>query len=95
MNVPEPRMHQLRPFGGRVIVMESEVSEDQLSSGLIVPILAESSSYKRGVVLQIDESLGAGVLSPGMVVYYSYGTKIGDVTLIEPASIIAYFEADE
>lgn len=91
MNVPEPRMHQLRPSSGRVMVMESDVTEDQLASGLIVPIVSENSRYKRGVVLHVGNDIDGW--EPGTVVYYGGGTTIGDVTIVQPCDIIAYFEA--
>lgn len=94
-------MKKLRPFYGRVAVMDSPVDEEQRGSGLIVPVKGEG--FQRGVVLEYD-SLGednayttavidAGVLVPGTVIFYRSGVRIGDVTVVELSEILAY-EAD-
>lgn len=93
-------MDKLRPFWGRVMLVESHVDEEQLKSGLIVPISDITSDLSRGVVQHIDKvwheatsasesSALADALVPGTVVYYRNGWKIGDVIVVEMSDIIA------
>lgn len=86
-------MKNVRPFYGRATVQESQVEEEQLASGLVVPFKSDGSPFKRGVVLEVSHDpphLGADSLEAGMVVYYRHGVKIGDVTVVELSDVLAY-----
>lgn len=96
---------QIRPFWGRVSVVESPVDESERASGLIVPHSFDGDdSVKRGVVIAIDlvwdeNTPGramADVLVPGTPVYFQDGAgiRIRDVLILEINHILA-FEADE
>lgn len=94
-----PIMRNVRPFHGRVTVQESELEEETLASGLLVPFNSDASSLKRGVIVEVSGSVltgayddfgGADELQPGMVVYYRSGVKIGDVVVVDVRDIIAY-----
>lgn len=97
----ELTMKQLRPFWGRVTVMESPVDEEQRQSGLVVPIAFDGDDgMKRGVVLDVHAK-GPGlledaaeILTSGTVVYYRGGVRIGDVVVVELGDVVAY-EADQ
>lgn len=93
----EITMKQLRPFWGRLTVMESPVDEEQRTSGLVVPIAFDGDAgIKRGVVLYLDDTYrddGHKLeerIPAGTPVYYKGGTKIGDVVILEPEEILAY-----
>jgi hypothetical protein len=88
--------HRLRPFWGRVLVLESPVDESERPSGLIVPMgEAGSTQVKRGVVLHIDPWHGEPIPSaeeilPGTVVYYIDGVQVLDGVILERSQIYAY-----
>lgn len=94
---------RLRPFWGRVSVMDSPVDEEQTASGLIVPLRHEEMKdevARRGVVLHIDQTYQdlsgwgdyARRLEPGTVVYFREGKKIGDCWIVDIDDILAYEE---
>lgn len=100
--VTEDAVRKLRPFGGRVLVAETNVDEEERRSGLVVPI-ALSDGVKRGVVTRIDplsDRLPDGQIEVGMVVYFvasglrGDAAKIMDAYVLDPAAILAY-ESDE
>lgn len=91
-------MRNVRPFWGRVTVLESPVDEEQRESGLIVPIQdARGDTCKRGIIREIDGSWDdprgramAELIGPGTPVYYRGGEKIGDLIILELQDILAY-----
>lgn len=98
MSAVDVTMRKLRPFGGRVTLIESAVDTEERASGLLVPVGAESD-VKRGVVLHADEPQlpwATTALAPGTPVYYfeRNAIAIGDVFVLDYRSILAY-EADE
>lgn len=99
-------MDKVRPFWGRILVIDSPVDEEQLQSGLIVPIQSkEYSALTRAVVIQHDphyidheDTLGyphITVLPLGTVVWYltDLGKRIGDVVVLDVDDIWAFEEA--
>lgn len=94
-----PMMQQsLRPFWGRVAVIESSVDEEQRASGLIVPFELQPG-IKRGMVIALDNNgewhpsyKVDEILPPGTVVYFKGGDKIGDTHILDNEDILAYEE---
>lgn len=95
-------MGKLRPYWGRVMLIESHVTEETRTSGIVVPVTDSDSTLQRGVVQHVDmvwhedaPTRGlAELLLPGTVVYYRNGWKIGDVIFVDTDDIVA-FEADQ
>lgn len=98
---------QLRPFWGRVTVLESPVDEEERESGLIVPLLAVQGEkvdpVHRGVVLHIDQTYHdteghwnayARQINSGTVVYFKDGRRILDTWVVDIADVLA-FELDD
>jgi len=96
-------MERLRPFWGRIAIIESPVDETELASGLIVPIEMEDSLLKRGVVVHHDkhykEHSEAGyptteLIPEGTVVYYmaANSNRIGDIVLVDADDIWGFEE---
>jgi co-chaperonin GroES (HSP10) len=89
---------RLRPFWGRVLVVESPVDEEQRQSGLIVPHKFEGSAdVRRGVVVDVDgewsdpdRRAAAERLPPGTVVWYRGGTRVGEFVLMQIDDVLAY-----
>jgi co-chaperonin GroES (HSP10) len=95
--IQERTMKKIKPWWGRLTVMESPVDEEQRDSGIIVPLKHEESApFKRGVLLDIDDfwrtdgKQVADIIEVGTVVYYLNGILIGDVTIVDPGDILAY-----
>ena|SRR5665213_1383463 len=95
----QPVMHRLRPFTGYVTVIESEVDEEQRTSGLIVPL--GGSDLRRGVVLHTPDvayedvpmfEAAAQLLTEGTVVYFRQGERIADVIVVAIHDVVAYME---
>lgn len=91
-------LKKLRPYYGRISVLESPVDEEQRDSGLIVHIDTDHG-IKRGVVANVDRVEGDPSeeymrerIVEGTVVYYLGGVKISDLTFITSSEIIAYEE---
>jgi len=98
--------HAIRPFWGRVAVIDSPVDEIETRSGLIVPVSHghvgdDHFVPRRAIVQEIDATYGdnppgqmvelARLLEPGTVVhYYDEGWRIGELVLILPSQIVAY-----
>lgn len=104
MNTSEIIMRKVKPFWGRATVMASPVDEEQLQSGLILPVkLDETHGVKRGVLVDVDRHwddatpgrLVSDQIRTGMAVYYRNGIQIGDVIVVEMGDIIAYEEEPE
>jgi co-chaperonin GroES (HSP10) len=94
-------MHKVRPFWGRVLVMDSPVDEEELASGLIVPVQMEDSALTRAVVMHHDkhylEHVEAGyptteLIPVGTVIWYLHGQRVGDVVIVDADDIYAYEE---
>lgn len=94
----------VRPYWGRVTVVESPLDEEETAGGLIVPRSALASAgddpqARRGIVKAVSGDLyeegsqwrvEADRLAPGMVVYFRYATRIqGDVLTVEFNDILA------
>lgn len=96
----ELTMKHVRPFWGRVTVLESLVDEATRDSGLIVPLVHDSDDgVKRGVVADVDDDWddpgrkrACERLPPGTAVYYRGGIRIGDVIILEIGEILAVEE---
>jgi hypothetical protein len=94
--VREIVMREIRPFWGRVTVIESPLDEAQRESGLILPITG--IELKRGIVLSIDHVWDEHLpgypvgetLPEGTPVYYRAGIKIGDVVVVDLNDVLAY-----
>lgn len=94
----------LRPFWGRVLLIESAVDEEQRKSGLIVPLHREGqeSEFKRGVVYRIDQTYHeltqwgdyARQIDTGTAVFFRGGIKIGVDTWVVDIDDILAFESD-
>lgn len=75
---------RVRPFWGRVSVMPSPVDEEELPSGLVLPLRHEGGKeLVRGVVERVDENwshpdmqAAADQLKPGTVVYYQESDEL-------------------
>lgn len=88
----------VRPFWGRIALVESPLTEEERTSGLILPIVQEGDEVKRGVVQAVDDygdsDLEAELakIPPGTVVYYeaAAGQKIRDLVLLRLDKIVAY-----
>lgn len=89
---------QVKPFWGRVSVANTPVDEHQRDTGLILPFGSIEDHLVRGVVVAVDSayenSTYAGVLQPGMIVWYRAGRRILDVTIVDFEDIYAYQETD-
>lgn len=92
----------LRPFWGRVTVIESPVDEED-RNGIIVPLTRdEGGDFLRGVVQHVDQTYHdmdswaeyVRKIAPGTVVFFRKGVRIRDSYVVEIADILA-FEADE
>jgi hypothetical protein len=97
----DPRTRTLVPFWGRVTVLPSPVDEEQLPSGLIVPIRHDESRdvCDRGIVLAVDQTYHdlsgpwaeyALRLTPGIVVHFRRGVRIGEAVVVDIDDILAY-----
>lgn len=87
-------MKRVVPFWGRISVIESPVDEAERESGLIVPVKFEGDDgVKRGVIVDTDPLGDANEwwerLTPGTVVYYRGGIRLGDLVLIGIDDILA------
>lgn len=91
----------LRPFWGRVLVVESSADEEQRQSGLIVPLHHEgqTAEFKRGVVQHLDQTYHdltewgdyARHIDAGTAVFFRGGIKIGvDTWVVDIDDILAY-----
>lgn len=95
----------VRPFWGRVTIVESPVDQEQTPSGLIVPLGMDSGEKsdpvaRRGIVKALephvfDEGTSsrdeADLLTPGTVVYFRRATRlVGDVLIVEFSDILAF-----
>lgn len=94
-------LKKLRPFWGRIAIIETDVDQEERESGLIVPI-DKPDNIKRGVVQHVDkhdqDSDGSREylderISVGAVVYFTGGIKISDLWIVDRNDIIAYEEA--
>lgn len=96
---------QIRPFWGRVAIMESPVDETERPSGLIVPMRHEGQTdpLTRGVVLRVDQGYHdkggewadyVQLIDQGTVVYFRNGVKLEDIWIVDVSDILAY-ESDE
>lgn len=94
---------QLRPFWGRVTVIESAVDEEERESGLIVPLAGLDEKVRRGVVLHIDQTYHdteghwnayARQINSGTVVYFKDGHRILDTWVVDISDVLA-FELDD
>jgi hypothetical protein len=90
----------LRPYYGRIAVLESIVDEVARPSGLVVPFEMDPN-VKRGVISHVDyvddseaEEYVKERLAPGVVVYYMGGVSISDITFVQSSEIIAYEEVE-
>lgn len=91
-------MKSIRPFWGRVAVVESPVDEIGRESGLLVPLKHDGEQeFRRGVVVSVDtewsdpdRKAACELIVPGTVVYFKGGTLIIDVYVIEINEILAY-----
>lgn len=82
-------MAKLRPYGARVTVADSPVDQEETSSGIVIPIGdRENPGFHRGVVLHVTHEMEP--LEPGTVIFFRYGTRIADVTIVDADQIIAY-----
>lgn len=84
---------RVKPFWGRVAVAESTVDDHERQSGLILPWGTDDQHLLRGVVTDVDPDYDDGHLSalkPGMVVWYSRGRRVLDVTIVDAEHIYAY-----
>jgi hypothetical protein len=96
-------MERVRPFWGRIAVIDSPVDETELASGLIVPVELDDSPLHRAVVIHHDkhykEHAEAGyptteLIPEGTVIYYTSGLRVGDVTIVDADDIWAFEESD-
>lgn len=97
-------MHKVRPFWGRVLVMDSVVDQEETASGIIVPVQDESSDLTRAIVVNHDPYYVVNpsmanypqveLLPIGTVVWYARGRKVGDVVIIDVDDIWAFEAAD-
>ena len=87
---------KVKPFCDSLTVIESQVGESQLDSGVIVPFDFDGKDIKRGVVVDTGECRceAWSTLEPGTVIYYRQSLKIGDVHVVHHDSIVAYEEAN-
>jgi co-chaperonin GroES (HSP10) len=95
---------RVRPFWGRVAIMESPVDQEQRPSGLIVPLKHEEieETCRRGVVLHIDQRYheldGWGVyaqqIDAGTVVYFTKGVRVGDTWIVDISDVLAYEDGE-
>lgn len=90
-------MTPIHPLGYRVAVQESPVDmgETERPSGLIVKKDNSGLLVKKGVVIEVGEALGEDYktfqhLESGMVVYYTVGYAIEDVTIVDGSNIVAW-----
>lgn len=95
-------MGKVRPFWGRILLMDSAATEEQTASGLIVPVQDEDPELTRAVVVQhdphfMDSPSGLGypsidIIPVGSVVWYrtELGKRVGDVVVVDPDDIWAY-----
>jgi co-chaperonin GroES (HSP10) len=96
--MPETAAKQIKPFWGRVSLIESPVEETVVHSGIVVPSKFEGDDgIKRGIVVGIDlagDLLGGPALAEleiGTVVFYRGGVKLpGGVIIVEARDIYAY-----
>lgn len=94
----ELTLKDIRPFWGRVAVVESPVDEAQRESGLLVPMKHDGhQTFRRGVVVHVDgewsdpdRTNSANQLPPGTVVYFTGGHLIVDVYIVDMNEILAY-----
>lgn len=87
---------RVRPFFGRVAVLESPVDEHQKASGLILPWNEDDEHLRRGVIVATEER-GDGysdVLQPGTVIWYSHGKRVLDVTMVDYENVYGYEEPE-
>ena len=91
---------KLRPFWGRVAIVESDVDQEERQSGLIVPI-DKPDTVRRGVIMHVDvhdeDSEGSKEylddrIKVGTVVYFTEGVKISDLWIVNRGDIVAYEE---
>lgn len=93
----EIMMKKVKPFWGRVTVIESDV-EEQEHHGIIVPV--KSDDFFRAVVVDFDihhmesdtRDRVEEQIEVGTVVFVKgdKGTKIGDLLVVEWPDILAY-----
>lgn len=89
----------VRPFWGRATLIESPVDESELESGLVLPHTFDGDGgVKRGVIQDVDpfwdeipshEHVREN-LKPGTVVFYTGGTRIRDVVVVQMIEILAF-----
>ena len=104
MKQQQPIMHKVRPFWGRILVLDSPVDEEQTESGLIVPVQSKDNpELTRAIVIQHDPHYAehpdigyphTELLPIGTVIWYitTLGKKIGDVVAVDVDDIWAYEE---
>lgn len=97
-------MTKVRPFWGRVLVVDSPVDEAETASGLIIPLKMDGSELSRAIVTHHDAHYAENpnsngyphpdLIPPGTVVFYrtSLGKRIGDVVIVDVDDIWAYEE---
>lgn len=98
MSATDLTMRKLRPFNGRVTLIESAVDDEERASGLIVPVGGIGSTVRRGVILHVDDMLDVTDprLAPGVPIYYHAhdAVQVADVYLLDHQAILAY-ETDD
>jgi co-chaperonin GroES (HSP10) len=92
-------LSKLRPYYGRIAVLESPVDELERPSGLIVPLDEGDDETRRGVIIRIDyvddtedTEYVRERLREGTVVYFTGGITISDIIFLQSSQIIAYEE---
>lgn len=96
-------MKAIKPFWGRVAVMDTPVDEVVRDSGLSVPIKSDdfNQPFRRCVVASVDSDWSdtdrknaCELIVPGTVVYIKHdaGVRIIDLYVIELGDILAYEE---
>lgn len=91
---------KLKPFWGRVLVIESQVDQEQRASGIVIPVEL-GDGVRRGIVTGTDEHwpsnapnyVTGDIIPPGTVLYFKAGWKIGDTYVLDCDDILAYEEA--
>lgn len=85
------RATRILPFGRKITVAESTVTEEERPSGLVLPHAYDGApSWKRGVILAVPDDLDAP-LEAGQVVYYFQGTRLAEgVIVVDLSHVLAY-----